>query len=117
MAQQLSKQDHYDFGLRPIRAALQRAGEIKRQASESMVEQAAVIQAILDMVVPKTVPDDLDILFALVKDLFPEAELAEVSMVCLNWPEQQRSNMGKVHERVLRTFFRVNPKPLGRLWK
>ncbi|CDJ49023.1 hypothetical protein EBH_0056020 [Eimeria brunetti] len=77
MAQQLSKQDHYDFGLRPIRAALQRAGEIKRQASEGMAEQAAVIQAILDMVVPKTVPEDLDILFALVKDLFPEAELAE----------------------------------------
>ncbi|CDI82515.1 hypothetical protein EPH_0040020 [Eimeria praecox] len=77
MAQQLSKQDHYDFGLRPIRAALQRAGEIKRQANESITEQASVIQAILDTVVPKAVPEDLDILFALVKDLFPEAETAE----------------------------------------
>ena len=79
MAQQLSKQDHYDFGLRPIRAALQRAGEIKRSASESTTEQAVIIQAIMDMVVPKTVPDDLEILYALVKDMFPEAEIAEVS--------------------------------------
>lgn len=78
MAQQLSKQDHYDFGLRPIRAALQRAGEIKRQANENATEQAIIIQAIIDMVVPKTVPEDLEILFGLVKDLFPEAEFAEV---------------------------------------
>ncbi|CDJ42179.1 hypothetical protein, conserved [Eimeria tenella] len=77
LTQQLSKQDHYDFGLRPIRAALQRAGEVKRQADESMTEQAVMILAILDMVVPKTVPEDLEILFSLVKDLFPESDLVE----------------------------------------
>ncbi|OEH79493.1 heavy chain 2 family protein [Cyclospora cayetanensis] len=75
MAQQLSKQDHYDFGLRPLCTALQRAGEFKRQAHESTTEQALMIQAIFDTVVPKTVPEDLDILFALLKDIFPESEL------------------------------------------
>lgn len=78
MAQQLSKQDHYDFGLRPIRSALQHAGDIKRHAPEKLTEQAAVIQAIVDTVVPKAVPNDLEILFGLVKDLFPEAEIGEV---------------------------------------
>lgn len=79
LAQQLSKQDHYDFGLRPIRAALQRAGEIKRHMPENISEQAIIIQAIVDMVVPKTVPDDLEMLYALIKDLFPEAESIDVS--------------------------------------
>lgn len=40
-----------------------------------------MILAILDMVVPKTVPEDLEILFSLVKDLFPESDLVEVSLI------------------------------------
>lgn len=46
-----------------------------------MTEQAVMILAILDMVVPKTVPEDLEILFSLVKDLFPESDLVEVSLI------------------------------------
>ncbi|KAL8275155.1 hypothetical protein Esti_000905 [Eimeria stiedai] len=75
MAQQLSKQDHYDFGLRPIRSALQRAGEIKRQGSENISEQMIIIQAITDTVLPKTVSEDVEVLFALIKDIFPEADV------------------------------------------
>ncbi|KAL8448864.1 hypothetical protein Emag_003817 [Eimeria magna] len=75
MAQQLSKHDHYDFGLRPIRSALQRAGEIKRQSSDIIAEQGIIIEAIIDTVLPKTVSEDVEILFALIKDIFPEAEV------------------------------------------
>ncbi|KAL8440078.1 hypothetical protein Efla_004062 [Eimeria flavescens] len=77
MAQQLSKQDHYDFGLRPIRAALQRAGEIKRRADGKTTEQGIVIQAVNDMIVPKTISDDLEIFFGLIKDIFSEGELLQ----------------------------------------
>ncbi|KAL8433753.1 hypothetical protein ACSSS7_003650 [Eimeria intestinalis] len=75
MAQQLSKQDHYDFGLRPIRSALQRAGEIKRQSCENLTEQSIIIQAITDIVLPKSVSEDVEVLFALIRDIFPEADI------------------------------------------
>ncbi|CEL98551.1 unnamed protein product [Vitrella brassicaformis CCMP3155] len=76
MVQQLSKQDHYDFGLRAIRSVLNRAGSLKR-ADPDLPEQELLMRAIRDMNVPKFVAEDLPLFEALLSDLFPGLELPE----------------------------------------
>lgn len=41
MQQQLSKQDHYDFGLRAIKSVLNCAGQIKREKSNDKEKDLA----------------------------------------------------------------------------
>merc|ERR1719460_2071313 len=53
MMQQMSKQDHYDFGLRNIKSVLGCAGNIKRADAE-IPEPNIVMKAINDMNLPKT---------------------------------------------------------------
>ena len=52
MVQQLSKQDHYDYGLRSLRGVLMAAGALKR-ASPDLNEEYIMLQAIRDMNMPK----------------------------------------------------------------
>ncbi len=52
MVQQLSKQDHYDYGLRSLRGVLIAAGALKR-ASPDLNEEYIMLQAIRDMNMPK----------------------------------------------------------------
>ncbi|KFH07428.1 putative dynein-1-alpha heavy chain, flagellar inner arm I1 complex [Toxoplasma gondii VAND] len=80
MTQQLSKQDHYDFGLRAIRAVLSRAGQIRRSGGDQ-TEQDVLIRAILDMNASRTVTDDSFLFNALMSDLFPETDLTQVDAV------------------------------------
>ena len=48
MEQQLSKQDHYDFGLRSVKSVLNSAGSLKRADSDSQ-EDVILLRAIRDM--------------------------------------------------------------------
>lgn len=66
----LSKQSHYDWGLRAIKSVLVVAGAFKR-AEPHLPEQALLMRALRDFNIPKIVADDLDIFFGLLGDLFP----------------------------------------------
>ena len=66
----LSKQSHYDWGLRAIKSVLVVAGAFKRNESH-LPEQALLMRALRDFNIPKIVADDLDIFFGLLGDLFP----------------------------------------------
>ena len=66
----LSKQTHYDWGLRAIKSVLVVAGGFKR-AEPDLLEQALLMRALRDFNIPKIVADDLDIFFGLLSDLFP----------------------------------------------
>src|SRR5690606_33994229 len=66
----LSKQTHYDWGLRAIKSVLVVAGAFKR-AEPNLLEQALLMRALRDFNIPKIVADDLDIFFGLLGDLFP----------------------------------------------
>ena len=66
----LSKQSHYDWGLRAIKSVLVVAGGFKR-AEPNLLEQALLMRALRDFNIPKIVADDLDIFFGLLGDLFP----------------------------------------------
>lgn len=66
----LSKQDHYDWGLRAIKSVLVVAGTFKR-AEPHLAEQALLMRALRDFNIPKIAADDMDIFMGLLSDLFP----------------------------------------------
>lgn len=74
MQQQLSKQDHYDYGLRNLKSVLNMAGSIKR-ADTAANEEIILMRALRDMNLPKFVKDDEGLFRLLLGDLFPSLEL------------------------------------------
>jgi len=74
-SEQLSQQDHYDFGLRAVKSVLVMAGSLKR-ANPQLVEDNVLIRAMMDANVPKFLKDDLPLFNAIIADLFPEAVIA-----------------------------------------
>jgi len=74
MVQQLSKQDHYDYGLRNLKAVLNMAGQLKRN-DPNMPEESILMRALRDMNLPKFIKDDERLFRLLLGDLFPGLEL------------------------------------------
>ena len=66
----LSKQMHYDWGLRAIKSVLVVAGGFKR-AEPDVLELALLMRALRDFNLPKIVAEDLEIFHGLLGDLFP----------------------------------------------
>ncbi|XP_009072064.1 PREDICTED: dynein heavy chain 9, axonemal-like, partial [Acanthisitta chloris] len=70
----LSKQDHYDWGLRAIKSVLVVAGSLKRADPERPEEQV-LMRSLRDFNVPKVVTDDLPVFLGLIGDLFPALDV------------------------------------------
>eukprot|EP00762_Andalucia_godoyi_P002900 ANDGO_04168.mRNA.1 Dynein beta chain len=70
----LSKQDHYDWGLRAIKSVLVVAGSLRR-AEPHIDEEMILMRALRDFNLPKIVADDLSVFMGLINDLFPGLEL------------------------------------------
>lgn len=67
----LSKQKHYDWGLRAIKSLLRQAGGLKRQpGNEEKTEQYIISKALFDFNKAKIVNEDLPIFNRLLDDLF-----------------------------------------------
>ncbi|CBY19092.1 unnamed protein product [Oikopleura dioica] len=71
---QLSKQDHYDFGLRSMAALLRYAGK-KKRANPKMNDDEVLLLAMRDMNVAKLTSGDLPLFNAITNDLFPGVDL------------------------------------------
>lgn len=70
-SEQLSQQDHYDFGLRALKSVLVMAGALKRQAPKAS-EDLVLIRAMRDANIPKFLSEDAELFNAIVGDLFPD---------------------------------------------
>ena len=74
---QLSRQYHYDFGLRALKAVLVMAGELKR-GSPDLSEDVVLMRALRDMNLPKFVFEDVPLFLGLIGDLFPGLDCPRV---------------------------------------
>ena len=81
--EQLSKQSHYDFGLRALKSVLVMAGSLKRDSPE-LPEDVVLMRALRDMNLPKFVFDDVPLFLGLVDDLFPGLSCPRVRYESLN---------------------------------
>ena len=68
--EQLSKQYHYDFGLRALKSVLVMAGGLKRQYQD-MPEDIVLMRCLRDSNLPKFVFEDVPLFLGLINDLFP----------------------------------------------
>lgn len=64
----LSKQDHYDWGLRAIKSVLVVAGKLKRD-DPGRAEDQVLMRALRDFNIPKIVTDDVPVFMGLIGKL------------------------------------------------
>ena len=72
--QQLSKQDHYDFGLRALVSVLKYGGR-KKRSNPDMPDEEVLLLAMKDMNVAKLTADDLPLFNGITSDLFPGVDV------------------------------------------
>ncbi|KAI4898373.1 hypothetical protein NFI96_012388, partial [Prochilodus magdalenae] len=71
--QQLSKQDHYDFGLRALTSLLRYAGK-KRRVCPDVADEEILLMSMKDMNIAKLTSTDLPLFNGIIQDLFPAVE-------------------------------------------
>ncbi|XP_070710496.1 dynein axonemal heavy chain 6 [Pempheris klunzingeri] len=102
-SEQLSQQDHYDFGMRAVKSVLVMAGSLKRD-NPHLSEDVVLIRALRDSNLPKFLVDDTVLFGGILSDLFPG--------VCI--PEH---DYGVLHSTILKSLVKRNLQPLASMTK
>lgn len=85
---QMSKQSHYDFGLRALKTLLVSAGGLKRKAimdnkklegdELTTLERTVLIQGACNNILPKLVAEDIGVFSSILEDVFPGSEVTKM---------------------------------------
>uniref|UniRef100_A0A3B4T6A4 Dynein axonemal heavy chain 6 n=1 Tax=Seriola dumerili TaxID=41447 RepID=A0A3B4T6A4_SERDU len=102
-SEQLSQQDHYDFGMRAVKSVLVMAGSLKRD-NPHLSEDVVLIRALRDSNLPKFLTDDAVLFGGILSDLFPG--------VCI--PDH---DYGVLHSTILESLVKRNLQPLASMTK
>jgi len=78
-SEQLSQQDHYDWGMRAIKSILVMAGALKRTEPD-LDEDIVLVRAMRNSNVPKFLAEDLPLFAALIQDLFPGLDIPDTDV-------------------------------------
>jgi dynein heavy chain 1 len=86
----LSKQAHYDFGLRALKSVLVSSGGLKRARltdatgnlrAEEVVEPEIIVQSIRETIAPKLIKSDVDIMVGIEGVCFPSVQYVPANLV------------------------------------
>eukprot|EP00898_Chlorokybus_atmophyticus_P005691 jgi/Chlat1/6122/Chrsp409S05665 len=102
--QQLSKQPHYDFGLRNILSVLRAAGGQKRKNPDRS-ETFLIMRTLRDMNLSKFVAEDVPLFLSLIDDLFPSIKADKAT-----FPDVEAALLKQVKDRGLQ----AHPSWLGK---
>ncbi|KAI1763634.1 cytoplasmic dynein heavy chain [Hypoxylon sp. FL1150] len=88
----LSKQAHYDFGLRALKSVLVSSGGLKRArltsgdgtiGAEEVVEPEIIVQSVRETIAPKLIRNDVEIMMNIEGDCFPGVQYVPANLTKL----------------------------------